>query len=144
MDSTPSTVIESLPVRTWSDPVVEAHGYPVDSRYVETFWLPILGPSATWALRRLARIGATNDMTISVTELARALGLGNGTGRTSMIARTLSRLVMFGMARWDGQALAVRQAVAPLPARHLARLTPALQRAHESWRSHPSVQSATA
>ena len=144
MDSTPSTVIEALPVRSWSDPVVETHGYPIDSRYVETFWLPILGPSATWALRRLARIAATNDMTISVTELARALGLGTGTGRTSMIARTLSRLVMFGMARWDGQALAVRQAAAPLSARHLARLSPSLQRAHQSWEQSRAHQDSPA
>ena len=144
MDSIPSTVIEALPVRTWSDPVVEAHGYPIDSRYVETFWLPILGPSATWALRRLARIAVTNDMTISVAELARALGLGSGIGRNSMIARTLSRLVMFGMARWDGQALAVRQAAAPLPARHLDRLTPSLRRAHERWEQSRALQNSPA
>ena len=144
MDSEPSTFIESLPVRTWSDPLVEEHGYPVESRYVEIFWLPILGPSATWAFRRLARIAATDDIAISVTELASALGLGHGTGRSSMIARTLARLVMFGMARWEGDAIAVRQAVAPLPARHLARLSPALQRAHENWRSHPSMEKSPA
>lgn len=51
--------LETLVVRAWSDPLVEAHGYPVTSNYVETFWLPILGPSATWALRRLAGLAAT-------------------------------------------------------------------------------------
>ena len=39
----------------WHDPVVEAVGYDVHSTYVELFWLNVLGPTATWLLRRMAR-----------------------------------------------------------------------------------------
>src|SRR3546814_3891300 len=41
-----------LSVVEWADPVVEAAGHPVRSVYVETFWLPTLGPTAMWLLRR--------------------------------------------------------------------------------------------
>ena len=45
-----STVI----VRPWIDPVVDPIGYDPHGRYVELFWLGVLGPTATWLLRRLA------------------------------------------------------------------------------------------
>ena len=37
----------------WHDPVVDSVGFDVRSNYVELFWLNVLGPTATWALRRL-------------------------------------------------------------------------------------------
>ncbi len=124
--------LDTLIVRAWSDPLVEAHGYPATSSYVETFWLPILGPSATWALRRLATLAATpGGVRIPTAELARSIGVSAGTGRNSVIVRTLNRLVMFGVARWEGDGLAVRRSLAPLPARHLLRLSPALRHAHD-------------
>ena len=43
----------TLMVVPWHDPVVDPVGFDVRSTYVELFWLNILGPSATWALRRL-------------------------------------------------------------------------------------------
>ena len=42
-------------VRPWSDPIVDDHGHDPRSAYVERFWLGVLGPTATWVLRRLAR-----------------------------------------------------------------------------------------
>ena len=38
----------------WTDPVVDLVGFDATSAYVELCWLPTLGPSATWMLRRLA------------------------------------------------------------------------------------------
>jgi len=44
---------KKLVVVPWHDPVVEEVGYDVRSMYVELFWLNVLGPSATWIMRRL-------------------------------------------------------------------------------------------
>src|SRR4051794_13467885 len=56
-DSTDSSAwlasVDPIPVIAWTDAAVTA-GFAPTSLYVETYWLPILGPSATWALRRLA------------------------------------------------------------------------------------------
>src|SRR3974377_617260 len=38
----------------WEDRALEVVGFDPRSLYVETFWLPILGPSAILLLRRLA------------------------------------------------------------------------------------------
>ena len=41
------TMHDPLAVVAWPDPVVERFGHAPRSVYVETYWLPILGPSAT-------------------------------------------------------------------------------------------------
>lgn len=119
-------------VKPWSDPLVEGLGFPVNSAYVESAWLPILGPSATLALRRLGLLAAASPegVDVDLVELAGDLGLGKSTGRHSVIARTLRRLCMFGMAQWHGSDLAVRTCVAPLPARYADRLSPAAGAVH--------------
>ena len=123
-----------LTVITWDDPVVEAAGHHVRSVYVETFWLPTLGPSATWVLRRLAcwLEAATAPITVDLSDLAVELGLGGGIGRSSPIIRTLARLWQFQAAGPAGDAYAVRRFLAPLPQRLASqlpgRLAAALQR----------------
>ena len=47
-----SGVVHRLGVLPWHDPSVEADGFDPRSPYVETFWLPLLGPSTTLLLRR--------------------------------------------------------------------------------------------
>jgi hypothetical protein len=124
-----------LTVTSWDDPVVEAAGHHVRSVYVETFWLPTLGPSATWVLRRLASWleAATTSVSVDVSDLAIELGLGGGTGRSSPIIRTLARLAQFQVAAPAGDAYAVRRHLAPLPQRLASqlpgRLAAALQHA---------------
>jgi hypothetical protein len=44
----------TLTIRPWTDPVIDTLGYDPRSRYVETFWLPTLGPTALLLLRHLA------------------------------------------------------------------------------------------
>jgi hypothetical protein len=91
----------------------------------------VLGPSATWALRRLAGMAVANDeLTVSLEDFAAALGLGHGTGRNAPVIRTLERLVHFGLARWQHHALEVREAVPTLTERHLRRLPPMSPAAH--------------
>ncbi len=127
-DAIPAVVV----VRPWRDPVVERCGFPVNSAYVESAWLPILGPSATLALRRLGLLAAARSagVAVDVGHLATDLGIGKGTGRHSIMARTLRRLEMFGMARWRGGELEVRTTVAPLSARHAERLSPGAAAVH--------------
>lgn len=108
------------------DPVVEAHGFVRESLYVEYCWLPILGPTATLAYRRLGTVVAAlppkGVVRFDLIDLSLGLGLGEGIGRNSVMARTLRRLVQFGVAEWRRDTLAVRRALAPLTARQLGRL----------------------
>ena len=43
----------TLVVVPWLDPIVDEVGFDVFSRYAEMFWLPIMGPSALWIMRRI-------------------------------------------------------------------------------------------
>ena len=44
----------TLHIVRWLDPIADPHGVDPCSRYVELYWLGIIGPSATWLLRRLS------------------------------------------------------------------------------------------
>src|SRR5438094_10508947 len=96
---------ESDPLRVVPliDSVIERAGPEPRSIYAETYWLPVIGPSAMWALRRLSAWAEAEAARVDVTlpDLAHELGLGGGTGRNSPIVRTLARLVVFQLARID-------------------------------------------
>ena len=128
------TMHDPLAVVAWDDPVVENLGHAPRSVYVETYWLPVLGPSATWAMRRLtAWLDAAPDgYDVPLAELGRELGLGAGTGRNAAVIRTLSRLVAFGMATPLGDALAVRRMLAPLTRRQVQSLPGPLASRHDA------------
>lgn len=128
------TVHDPLTIVVWHDAVVENFGHAPRSVYVETYWLPILGPSATWAMRRLTPwLDATPDgYDLALSDFGRELGLGAGTGRNAAVVRTLARLVTFGMATPLGDALAVRVMLAPLTRRQLQQLPDALAAQHDA------------
>jgi hypothetical protein len=129
-----------LTVVSWFDPFLAQHGYDPRSAYVERFWLGVLGPSATWLLRRLARglDEHPDGFRINLADTAKALGLGEGTGRNSMVVRTVDRACQFGAAQLHARdRLAVRAHLAPLNARQLKRLPIAVQSAHERWMTAP-------
>ncbi len=134
-----------LTVVAWPDTVIEAHGHRPGSPYVEGVWLGVLGPSATWAWQRLARIATTRPgVTIDSTDLATSLGLGDSLGTNSAISRTLGRLVAFETAQRGADIIAVRVALPDLPARRTARLSPSARLAHERLgRSHHPAWPAT-
>ena len=118
------------------DPVIETVGHQPRSTYAETYWLPVIGPSALWALRRLS-VWADADPTgveVALADLAHELGLGGGTGRNAPMIRTLARLVVFQMAQIDESrdALAVLRLVPPLAQRHLRRLPDHLVERHRA------------
>jgi hypothetical protein len=113
------------------DPVVEEHGYPVDSRYVECFWLPVLGPSAVWLLRHAEFHTEMGPYVVDEDVLARSIGIGVAGGRP--LRRTLERLVRFHCALGGVDQWAVRTALPALNARMEEHLPEALRVAHREF-----------
>lgn len=134
-----------LQVIAWTDPVVQAHGHRPGTPYIEAVWLGVLGPSATWAWERLARIASARPSSVvDIADLATSLGLGTGMGPNAPISRTLARVVAFDAARRVGDTLAVRLALPDLAARRLARLSNTARLAHQHLAAvrHPAPTAA--
>jgi hypothetical protein len=132
---------DTLHVRTWTDEALDRFGFDPRSPYVERFWLSIIGPSTTWLLRRIAAgLDVSPDgFEMALSETARALGLGDRGGRNSPFLRTVNRMLQFDLARVTGPAeLQVMRKLPPLNRRQAARLSPALQEAHERWEAERS------
>ena len=123
---------DPLEIVPLEDPVIDAVGFDPRSPYVEVFWLPVIGPSATWAARAMVRtLGRSpNGVRVPVGPFAAQLGLGGGVGRHSPVIRTFGRLVTFGLAEIVGDQYAVRRTFPPLARRHVLRLPPHLAALH--------------
>lgn len=123
-------------IRPWPDEVVELIGHDPRSLYVERFWLGILGPSTTWALRRLAA-GLEEEpdgFDLNIHDAAASMGLAIRAGRTSPFIRSLGRLCQFDLARaCPDISLAIRRKVPPLNLRQLQRLPRPLAALHVSY-----------
>lgn len=125
----------SIAVRPWVDPVVDDDGFDARSRYVEMFWLSVLGPTATWLLRRLvAGLEQSPDgYDLDLGATARAMGLSFTRGRSSPFGKALERCVMFGLAHPIDGGLAVRRRIPPVSYRHLRRMPDSVQASHANW-----------
>lgn len=136
----PEGLPPELVVMPYEDDIVETLGFKPTSMYVEMCWLPVLGPTASWLYRRLGSWATFNPegTTVDTTDLSVSLGLGEGLGKNSMIARAVDRLVHFDAARWSAGELQVRRALPPLPLRHVQRLSYTCYRLHEEYTRHPS------
>jgi hypothetical protein len=124
-----------LMVVPWLDPVVDSVGYDVRSQYVELFWLNVLGPTATWILRRLV-LGFDRyplGYELDLEETASALGLSYTIGTANAFMRSLNRCVLFGVSQPTQGGLAVRRRVPRVATRHLMRMPAHLRQAHEEW-----------
>lgn len=125
----------TLMIVPWHDSVVDPIGHDVCGTYVELFWLNILGPTATWALRRLVAgldrfpLGYELDLA----DTAAALGLSYSAGTSNTFGRALQRCVLFGTAQLQAGGLAVRRRLPPVGPRHLARMPLALREEHARW-----------
>ena len=122
----------------WRDPVVESRGFCVRSDYVEWFWLPVLGPSATWLLRRIdfGFDDYPSGYVLDAQVTARALGIAARDETGTIFGRAVSRLQMFGVAHTLGDSLAVRRILPEVSQRHLQRMPPHLRDAHPAWLSN--------
>ena len=131
--------LEPLPlrvrVRPWDDPLVDRRGHDPRSVYVEQFWLSVLGPTATWLLRRLVAgfDHHPDGYELDVPSAARSLGLSVTTGWASPVAQALQRCVMFGVVQRLPDEWVVRRRVPLISQRHLLRLPVELQSAHQQW-----------
>lgn len=97
----------------------ELNSHDARSAYVEHYWLPVLGPTTVFLARRFAEWFdvSPDGFNISTHEVAGFLGLthSENSGRNAPFARTLNRLVGFGLANWrDDGCLLVRRRVPPL------------------------------
>lgn len=131
-----------LHVRPWRDDAVDQAGFDPRSPYAEDFWLPVLGPSTLWLLRRFAAgfDYSPEGFDLDLAETARSLGLSERAGRGSPFLRALNRTVGFGMAKLTGpEELSVRRRVPPLNNRQVGHLSPALQERHAAWRASRPV-----
>lgn len=132
--------IPTVSVEPWPDAVIDELGHDPRSAYVERFWLPVLGPSTVWLLRRLAdHLDRNPDgFELDLVETARSLGVGMRGGRNSPMLKTIERCCRFGAARMHGTtSLAVRRRLAPLTRAQVERLPEALQREHTVWLTRP-------
>jgi hypothetical protein len=128
---------QRLTILPWNDEVVDAVGFDPRSQYVELFWLNVLGPTATWLLRRMVSglDAEPAGYELDLPETANALGLTYGPGASNPFTRALHRCVLFGAARpLRIDALAVRRRLPPVATRHLQRMPDRLRQIHESWK----------
>jgi len=127
-----------MTVRPWIDPLVDDRGHDPRSAYVETFWLGVLGPTATWLLRRLASELETqpDGFQFDLAATAASMGMSFKSSRSSAFTKALQRCVMFGLAhQLPCGGLAVRRRIPPVAHRHLRRLPLAVQLLHNEWES---------
>ena len=127
-------------VDTWSDPVIDQLGHDPRSAYVEKFWLPILGPSSVWLLRRIADglDRHPGGFELDLVDTAQSLGVGMRGGRNAPLLRTFERCCRFGAARMHGtSSISVRRRLAPLTRTQTERLPNSLRAEHEQWLSRP-------
>ncbi len=137
----PAAMSEPLRVllaRPWDDPSLRRRGHDPRSAYVERFWVAILGPSAVWFLRLLARefdeLAPGQDLRLDLDSTARRLGLQHRGGRTSSFMRTIDRCAMFGLAQFaDDAVLMVRRLLPPVPRRLHDRMPQELREEVGRW-----------
>lgn len=120
----------------WHDDVVDPIGFDPRSQYVELFWLNVLGPTATWLLRRMVTglDEYPGGYELDLVETASALGLSYSPAASNPFTRAIGRCVLFGAAQPSGGGLAVRRRLPPVAARHLQRMPSHLRSAHDQWR----------
>ena len=128
--------LRPLLVMAWRDPVVDALGFDPRSTYVERFWLPLLGPTSTWLLRRLAvEFDAQPDgFSLDAADCARSIGIGNRGGRNGPFHRSIERCIRFGIAKEEEHGIiAVRTRIPPLSRTQARRLPRHLAGQHQRW-----------
>jgi hypothetical protein len=129
----PPRTPRELRVTAWIDPLLDETGFDARGEYVDIFWLPTIGPSATALLRHLAMwlAIAPDHCTFEMDELGRSLGLGTSESKHAPLPRAIARLVRFGLARRSASGqLSVRQVVGPISQHLVERLSEPLQDLH--------------
>lgn len=121
--------------RPWTDPLVDERGHDPRSAYVEHYWLGVIGPTATWIMRRLADCfdAEPDGFTLDLEHTATSMGLSFARGANSPFGKALHRCVMFGIAQPMSDGFAVRRRLPTVAQRHLKRLPDDVRTRHEAW-----------
>ncbi|MEI7883083.1 MAG: hypothetical protein WCI32_06065, partial [Actinomycetota bacterium] len=128
-------VEKTLVVVPWLDPIVDEVGFDVFSRYAEMFWLPIMGPSALWIMRRIVMGFAEfpGGYEMDTEEIALAVGLSFTQGANCPFSRALRRCQWFGAAQSVHGGLAVRIKLPPVSRRQIQRFPASLKQSLAAW-----------
>jgi hypothetical protein len=139
------TTQQALIVMPWVDPAVEQRGHDPRSKYAELFLLPVLGPTATWLLRRLVDgLDLYPDgYELDLGETAMALGLTLTADRAGPFTRAFHRTMMFGYVQPLPHGVGVRRMISGLAPRQLERLPPHLRALHAEFAGHPDPAALT-
>ena len=127
---------DMLWVEPWDDPITDPLGHDPVSQYAELFWLPILGPSSLWLLRRVSLMlqDSPSGFSVKMCDLAHEIGLGNWRGPRSPFQRALDRCCDFQLAvRREESFVYVRRRMPALGRRLVHRLPQRLRELHENW-----------
>ena len=129
-------------IRPWVDPIVDRRGHDPRSAYVERYWLGVIGPTATWIMRRFADEfdDRPDGFSLDLEHTASTMGLSFSKGHNSPFGKALHRCVMFGLAQPPSDGLAVRRRFPSVARRHLSRLPADLQSTHDEWARRTSVE----
>lgn len=119
----------------WDDPMVDERGHDPRSAYAERYWLPVVGPTAMWIMRRFADRFDTEPtgFSINLHHTATAMGVSFKKGPNSPFGKSLHRCVMFGLAQPMAGGFAVRRRFPSVARRHIARLPADVQADHDAW-----------
>jgi hypothetical protein len=130
-----SLIPQEAAIRPWVDPVVDQRGHDPRSLYVERFWLSVIGPTATWILRRFAEgfDAAPDGFVLDLDHTAKTMGLSFEKNVASPFGKALHRCVMFGVAHPTSDGFNVRRRLPTVAQRHLNRLPADLRAEHEEW-----------
>lgn len=127
---TRATMAEHITIGPLEDLTVERVGWHLEHEYVETFWLPVVGPTALVFLRKWGRVlRQVPAWTIEKETLAKSLGIG-----MPALFKMLDRMPGFHLAQWeadDYSYMSIRRALPNIPEAKLLRLPDTLQVAHE-------------
>jgi hypothetical protein len=132
-------VIQLIPtratIRPWIDPLVDQRGHDPRSTYVERYWLGVIGPTATWIMRRFAEgfDEQPEGFVLDLDHMANSMGLSFQKGVASPFGKALHRCVMFGIAQPLSDGFNVRRKLPTVAQRHLKRLPDDVQAEHEGW-----------
>lgn len=92
--------VESLGIRLSDHDRLE--GWELGHDYVETFWLPAIGPTATVLLRFVGRhVRSSAYEVMDPTHVAVHLGISEQMGRQDPLPATIKRLTHFGLVTID-------------------------------------------
>lgn len=130
--------LRSLLVVPWHEPIVGRLGFDPRDEYVERFWLPLLGPTSTWLLRRLADEfdRQPDGFSLDAVSCARSIGVGSRGGRGNPFRKAVDRCIRYGLFREEEHdILGVRTRIPALTRAQTGQLPAHLRAPHRRWMS---------